>query len=718
VGKYLTTSAIDGDVSKPQLITSQYKKSEDNIAQDLMEAISVDKTALVPFTKNRGRAEVTYPAGGIHAGTDLELTIAVPSGNSSTVPDIAWRVRIIHYNGKGINNGTGMIDEGDVTPKKSANGILQLTMPSQQYARHLRHGATIAIDILFQTGDDFMGRVTNLVVPVSIGNGVKLAIIGDKTVKRCTIKPHFESISFVSMLKNPFKAIKLEPSTLNVEIAGMDRTPELDNPDWMVSVPGLEPNSGWSKRKVDVPISHLACGAHEIVGAWVMEEFAEGFDATASTVFNIDCSACSGDLNPHDESDDTRATGHGTSKNPGLVDGNGDDPWESTDGRPVANILNNIVSPGAVSAPFQAQSINPNKWHSDEHANQHKIGGHSEYGTYENRLLKIADPDHKEPSAKQASSVPGFKPHEVLQHASKVLSQMDSYIDRHPLKAAVAGAYSMNGQETNKMNTLASEKQTAGVKPHVSNGVTRVPVPTGKVEGGDEDQSQSGSLGRTTDEKEMDDEEAQEFAAADKIVDQLSGKNTTSSTEEDSGVNEETESEGTANTTAASDKEVIKALNSTDDSEESGNSTSAEESASTVSSTKSEATANGELDVSADPGAVEGSGSGSGSANKGGSSFDFDLKKEKGVDDEAKTDEEASEGDGSNDGPMKNVRGSAAGPKQGTNEKGATTVGSTTSTANGELDVSADPGAVEGSGSGSANKGPEGSEDAGTPGDW
>merc|ERR1711939_230820 len=153
--------------------------------------------------------------------------------------------------------------------------------------------------------------MSDLRIPIHMP-AVKMDIVGDKVVKRCGGKPlHEQTISFKTTVENPFQAQELLMSKLSLEIAGLDETSELENPDWNWQVPSLQAKQPWSKTKGEVSVSKLSCGTHDIIATWDMDEFAETTDATGWASFRIDCSNCTGTDTDVDESLEVRPTGPG-----------------------------------------------------------------------------------------------------------------------------------------------------------------------------------------------------------------------------------------------------------------------------------------------------------------------------------------------------------------------------------------------------------------------
>ena len=94
------------------------------------------------------------------------------------------------------------------------------------------------------------------------------------TVEKCVVasKDQFyeQYISFSMTVKNPFKSLPINASTITAEISGLDKTPEYNNPEWKFPVDKM-PEAGSatiSKKRVDV--STMPCGTHTISTTWVL----------------------------------------------------------------------------------------------------------------------------------------------------------------------------------------------------------------------------------------------------------------------------------------------------------------------------------------------------------------------------------------------------------------------------------------------------------------
>lgn len=428
VGFFLSTSLPGTNPRKVDIITSQYKKSEDP-KEELMESLDGTLTQEVSLGK-RGALAVTYPGKGIHAGEDLKIAIAPKPGQNGTYEDITivWRAHIVHYTGADIEKHKGEIKMG--TGNLGKDGTFKISVNSMMYATKLRHGVTIAVDAVLQAGDDFLGRVSDLRVPVHVPH-VHMAIVGESVIHRCVVDASEETVGFKATVTNPFWADDLTHSTLTIEVAGMDRTPEIDNPDWTWAVPGLGGKQSWHRTKKNIPVAELSCGSHEIMSTWNMDEIAESTDATGAVAFVIDCSRCAGDMTPKSMSD-IRRLDHATAPQtkPLYHPEAAMDQFASAED-PFGEETHKLTAEMVAAAQDTSTMHDGIKY---EHLTARGLAMPSRGQLLANGL----PPDVKSP-VETMSHV------QVLAHANRMLKALSDYVEMHPVEAAVSGAYKTKG---------------------------------------------------------------------------------------------------------------------------------------------------------------------------------------------------------------------------------------------------------------------------------
>lgn len=373
---------------------------------------------------------------------------------------VSWEAKVIHYNGHDISDSKGYI-MADSAEMDLEAGTFEIKVPSEKYTPLLKYGVTIAIDAVFQTDKDSVGRISDLRVPVTMPK-VQLAVVGETVVKRCGGKPkHDQTISFTATVQNPFKELETVASKMTVEIVGMDETSPLESGEWNWDVPVIGSGATWSKTKGEVPVHSLGCGEHDIIATWQLDEFAETTDATGWTSFHIDCSSCSGPETDADESKEERARGPPV-LGPGMEQG--------------ANATKHAFFAQAdtnhdgmlTKTEFMAAKGGPEggpKTGPTTHGAFNKVGpgmvSPSPYGSAEGSAFSpldqvLANNDPYKPYGwdEKKTKIPGHKL--VIAHAEQLLTDMHQFISQHPLDASVDDPY----RDIKDVNHLASRSAT------------------------------------------------------------------------------------------------------------------------------------------------------------------------------------------------------------------------------------------------------------------
>jgi len=302
VGKYLSTSALGGNALVRNIVTTEYKPNED--PEELGDGSSQMKQ-ITPYKKGWGAVQVQH-APTIHAGADYitKIVLQQKASGPKTIK-VTWALNLQRYNGVFIRKIKEMTQTVNLNTKSAE---LEIKLKSSEYVQLLKHGMTISLDASGVEGKELIFRFSGVKSVVSLpAIEVKSTV---STVEKCVVasKDQFyeQYISFSMTVKNPFKSLPINASTITAEISGLDKTPEYNNPEWKFPVDKM-PEAGSatiSKKRVDV--STMPCGTHTISTTWDINEVADSTDASGSTTFKIDCSKCSVAINQHDESNDKR----------------------------------------------------------------------------------------------------------------------------------------------------------------------------------------------------------------------------------------------------------------------------------------------------------------------------------------------------------------------------------------------------------------------------
>lgn len=360
IGKLISTSALGGDIYQRNVVTSNYKTPEEAQQTRLGEARVEEHQCLVD---GWGTVHVDRPVA-LQAGTDYEARVLLQrTDNSSDAGDLdaSFDLSILHYTGEFAAKLLQTIES--ISMDQSGQGELLVRLPSMDYAEQLRHGVTISLTVSVQQGDQLIARVTDVRTLVKLP-AIEMAMSTGEILQRCeSDDTSDESMGFELQVTNPFKMLGVSASTVVVEVGGMDKTPEFGNPEWQFSIPALDPGSNHSITKQYVSTKALGCGLHIVSATWDINEFAETQDAIGSTEFIIDCSRCSTNTNPHDETKDARVQ-LSDMPTPSTQAQNGDDdneeePTARTDASwdliAKVNVTLNVQHPSASKAAKQAR---------------------------------------------------------------------------------------------------------------------------------------------------------------------------------------------------------------------------------------------------------------------------------------------------------------------------------------------------------------------------
>jgi hypothetical protein len=298
VGKYLSTSALGGNPLVRNIITTQYKQSEDPM--ELGDSSS-RKKQITPYKKGWGTIQVQHTPT-MHAGADYNTKIDIQKKTSGpNMLKVSWALNLQRYNGVFVRKIKEMTQTVNLDTRSAE---VEIKLKSSEYVHLLKQGMTISLDASGVQGKELIFRFSEVKSVVSLPAIEVNSTV--TTVEKCVVAPKDQHISFSMKIKNPFKSLPINASTLTAEISGLDKTPEYNNPEWTIPVDKM-PEAGIltiSKNTVDV--SSLACGIHTISVTWDINEVVDSTDASGAATFKIDCSKCSVAVNQHDESNDKR----------------------------------------------------------------------------------------------------------------------------------------------------------------------------------------------------------------------------------------------------------------------------------------------------------------------------------------------------------------------------------------------------------------------------
>eukprot|EP00656_Telonema_subtile_P023507 TRINITY_DN2497_c0_g1_i3.p1 TRINITY_DN2497_c0_g1~~TRINITY_DN2497_c0_g1_i3.p1 ORF type:complete len:853 (+),score=221.76 TRINITY_DN2497_c0_g1_i3:984-3542(+) len=301
-GKRLSTSAVGGNPLIRDTITRFYKVSEDT-EQNLGES-GVITEEFPMFESSWGTVSVKRPSR-IEAGGDYAAVVSITRSNTSEMAelDATWSIAVNHYDGK--ESKSIKQQQETLAFDELGKATLVADLKSFEYAGELKHGVTLAFTAAIQEGEHLLARFSGVKTLVSLP-AIDVEMTSEPVMKRCQSQD--DQVGFSMTVHNPFKQLPINASTLFAEISGMDKTPEYGNPEWELSIPALAAGESHTVFKTAVSVSSLGCGVHAVSTAWEMDEFAESTDAVGSVEFTVDCSSCSSNMAPEDESKEARMT--------------------------------------------------------------------------------------------------------------------------------------------------------------------------------------------------------------------------------------------------------------------------------------------------------------------------------------------------------------------------------------------------------------------------